>query len=237
MTASIQGFPVSPTPPTAGQVLALTGGVWTPATPNPGDITAVNTTLPLTGGATGGAVNLDINAFTGDSGAGGLEGTVPAPAAGDAAAGKFLAAGGGWAAPGGGGVSVLSYQVDPTWIFLNDNLEADILSSGPLAVSASKTHLVTADFEVTFSNLTPTDKVFARLYVDATKVAGRSIRVNAAAPDFAVPVYIHAIVTGLSAGNHTFKLTLQKANGDPGTVFTSTYNDADTATRLTVVEF
>jgi hypothetical protein len=38
--------------------------------------------------------------FTGDSGSGGVAGAVPAPAPGDAATGKFLSAGGGWAAPG-----------------------------------------------------------------------------------------------------------------------------------------
>lgn len=37
-----------------------------------------------------------LAAFTGDSGAGGVKGLVPAPAAGDAAAGKVLGAGGGW---------------------------------------------------------------------------------------------------------------------------------------------
>jgi len=40
-----------------------------------------------------------IAAFVGDSGSGGVKGEVPAPAAGDAAAGKFLRASGGWAAP------------------------------------------------------------------------------------------------------------------------------------------
>jgi len=40
-----------------------------------------------------------INAFVGDSGAGGTKGAVPAPAAGDAAAGKFLKSDGTWAAP------------------------------------------------------------------------------------------------------------------------------------------
>jgi hypothetical protein len=37
-----------------------------------------------------------VNAFTGDSGAGGVKGAVPAPSAGDAAANKVLGAGGGW---------------------------------------------------------------------------------------------------------------------------------------------
>lgn len=40
----------------------------------------------------------NVVAFTGDSGSGGLEGLVPAPAAGDSAAGKFLKANGQWAA-------------------------------------------------------------------------------------------------------------------------------------------
>lgn len=44
-----------------------------------------------------------IGAFTGDSGAGGVTGLVPAPSAGDAAAGKFLGAGGTWSVPGGSG--------------------------------------------------------------------------------------------------------------------------------------
>jgi hypothetical protein len=41
-----------------------------------------------------------LDAFTGDSGSGGVKGLVPAPAAGDAAAVKFLNANGAWVAPG-----------------------------------------------------------------------------------------------------------------------------------------
>ena len=48
-------------------------------------------------------VTADLAAFTGDSGSGGLKGLVPAPAAGDAAAGKFLHANGSYAVPSGGG--------------------------------------------------------------------------------------------------------------------------------------
>lgn len=43
-----------------------------------------------------------LNAMVGDSGSGGVKGLVPAPAAGDAAALKFLSAGGTWIVPGGG---------------------------------------------------------------------------------------------------------------------------------------
>lgn len=44
-----------------------------------------------------------LDDFVGDSGAGGTKGLVPAPASGDAAAGKFLKADGSWTAPAGSG--------------------------------------------------------------------------------------------------------------------------------------
>ncbi|CAH1677833.1 hypothetical protein [Chelatococcus sp.] len=82
-------------------------GVWT--TPN-GDapIAAGNFLANATGGAAvpsainGSQATSLLSAFTGDSGSGGIKGLVPAPAAGDAAANKFLNAAGGWSAPGGG---------------------------------------------------------------------------------------------------------------------------------------
>ncbi len=64
----------------------------------------INTAVPLTGGgALSADLNLAVSNFVGDSGSGGIRGTVPAPPAGSAAAGQFLAAGGGWAVPSGGG--------------------------------------------------------------------------------------------------------------------------------------
>lgn len=45
----------------------------------------------------------DLPVMTGDSGSGGVKGAVPAPAAGDAAAAKFLKADGTWAVPAGTG--------------------------------------------------------------------------------------------------------------------------------------
>lgn len=50
--------------------------------------------------------------FTGDSGAGGVKGAVPAPAAGDAAANKVLGAGGGWVTQSGGG-GCSAYETTP----------------------------------------------------------------------------------------------------------------------------
>lgn len=65
--------------------------------------------------------------MVGDSGAGGVHGLVPAPAAGDTAAGKFLKASGAWAVPAGGGGGTAHYSKefrivnppigDSTWPF------------------------------------------------------------------------------------------------------------------------
>jgi hypothetical protein len=48
-----------------------------------------------------------LNAMVGDSGSGGTKGLVPAPAAGDAAGGKYLKADGTWASPSGGSGKIL----------------------------------------------------------------------------------------------------------------------------------
>lgn len=53
-------------------------------------------------------VTADLSAMVGDSGSGGTKGLVPAPASGDAAAGKFLKADGTWATTGAGGGTVTS---------------------------------------------------------------------------------------------------------------------------------
>lgn len=65
-------------------------GRTTAGTGDPEDLTATQATAVL-------------NNFVGDSGSGGTKGLVPAPAAGDAAASKFLKADGTWIAPSGSG--------------------------------------------------------------------------------------------------------------------------------------
>jgi hypothetical protein len=52
-----------------------------------------------------------LDAMVGDSGSGGTKGLVPAPSAGDAAAGKYLAAGGGFSVPPGIGTAVTFHRV------------------------------------------------------------------------------------------------------------------------------
>lgn len=65
---------------------------------NPVDLTATQTTAML-------------DVVVGDSGAGGTKGLVPAPGAGDAAAGKFLKADGSFAVPSGTGITQLTSDV------------------------------------------------------------------------------------------------------------------------------
>ena len=82
----------------------------------------ISTTAPLTGGGDLTANRtLVISNLTGDTGSGGAAGAAPAPAAGDAAAGKYLKADGTWEVPPGGGSG-------PRWISLQVN--------GPLTVNA-----------------------------------------------------------------------------------------------------
>lgn len=105
---------------TTGRTLAITGDLtWTsPAFDGSGNVTAAGTlaasgvaagaygdsthTLSITFDAKGRATAASANpipTLVGDAGAGGTKGFVPAPAAGDAAAGKYLKADGTWAAP------------------------------------------------------------------------------------------------------------------------------------------
>lgn len=109
-----------------------------PATPL--DLTATQTTAML-------------NNFVGDSGAGGTKGLVPAPAAGDAAALKFLKADGTWATPSGGGGS--GDVVGPASSTNNgfakfDGVTGKLLKDSPATISNSD---VDAAAAIAFSKL------------------------------------------------------------------------------------
>lgn len=79
-----------------------------------------------------------LNNMVGDSGSGGTKGLVPAPAAGDSAAGKFLKASGAWAVPADTGITQLTGGVTAgpgsgsqvATVVTNANLTGDITSSG-----------------------------------------------------------------------------------------------------------
>ncbi len=95
----------------------------------------ISTTAPLTGG---GDLTTDrtlaISNFTGDSGSGGAAGAVPAPAAGDSAAGKYLSAGGTWNFPPGTGTVTSVGLTVPAWLSVSGT---PVTGSGTLAVTAT----------------------------------------------------------------------------------------------------
>lgn len=123
----VAGLEVQKTKPEDGQVLTVADGAtkakWEDAAAGYTDEQAQDAVGGIVGPTTGPytltyndatpAITLDVDDFVGDSGSGGTKGLVPAPAAGDAAAGKVLGAGGGWVTAGGGGTFVWSPLAKP----------------------------------------------------------------------------------------------------------------------------
>ncbi len=77
-----------------------------------------------------------INAMVGDSGSGGTKGLVPAPAAGDAAASKYLKADGLWDTPAGAGTVTSVAMTAPTALFAASPVSGSpVTTSGTLALA------------------------------------------------------------------------------------------------------
>jgi hypothetical protein len=83
-----------------------------------------------------------LNAMVGDSGSGGTKGLAPAPASGDAAAGKFLKANGVWTVPPGTGTVTSVAMTVPTFLSIAGS---PVTTSGTLTVTLSGTALPIAN--------------------------------------------------------------------------------------------
>src|SRR5215831_8695388 len=86
-----------------------------------------------------------VSPFTGDTGSGGTKGAVPAPAAGDTAAGKFLRADGIWVTPptgsgsGGGTVTSVGLSMPPEFVVSHSPVtSADTLTVAKATESANQ---------------------------------------------------------------------------------------------------
>ena len=108
-------LPQVTTPTAAGKVVVREGSVYNevpalniafPAIANNNLVGNVSGSTAAPSAVTAAQVNTLLPAFTGDTGAGGVKGLVPAPAAGDAVAGRFLKADGTFAVPSGAVSSV-----------------------------------------------------------------------------------------------------------------------------------
>lgn len=166
------------------------------------------TTISAGTGLTGGgdlSANRTITlvAFTGDSGAGGAIGGVPAPSAGDAAAAKYLSAGGGWSVPSAGVTYATSSQVNAY------SSTTTVLSPGNVFAAIAETTLVpsvntiTPDL-TTFTNgaYTLTTGQALTLANPSAVVAGKQHRIRLAQPSSG------------SVGTITFGSNYKKAAAD-----------------------
>jgi hypothetical protein len=86
-----------------------------------------------------------LNAMVGDSGSGGTKGLVPAPAAGDAAGGKYLKADGSWATVSAGSTAWSSVTGKPTTKCLTSDVTSNSTSLAdvtglPVTISATGTY-------------------------------------------------------------------------------------------------
>ena len=177
-------------------------------------------------------VTAALDAFTGDSGSGGVKGLVPAPAAGDAAAGKFLKADGTFAVPSGGG----GLAVGTTTITGGSNTDAlynnsgvlgsrTVTGSGNAVLSASPTltgtvalAAMTASDTITQTSASATafqsgpnggtNPVFRLVNSTASAATGLSITGNAAGSG--------VLLTALSSGTNEDLLLVGKGTGHVG---------------------
>lgn len=137
--------------------------------------------VDLAAEVTGSLPGANMAAMTGDSGAGGVKGAVPAPAAGDAAAGKYFKADGTWAVPpgGGGGGSVFTgstavtsaFSATPTFSLADVSVKSPTRFQ-PGAMTANVT-------SVTFTNKTAGAKFSIAWLQDGT--GGRTVAYGASA--------------------------------------------------------
>lgn len=166
----------------ANMATATIKGRTTAGTGDPEDLTATQATALL-------------NAMVGDSGSGGTKGLVPAPASGDAAAGKYLKADGTWAAVSGG---------------VSDGDKGDITVSASGATWTIDNDVVTY---AKMQNVSATDKLLGRSTAGAGDVeeitctsAGRALIDDADAS-------AQRTTLGLAIGTNVFtQRTLTSAN-------------------------
>lgn len=107
---------------TSGLMRAYSGSVWSnvygvliTGTPLAGQFASFTNPTTIQG-LTAAQATANLNAFAGDTGSGGTKGLVPAPASGDAAAGKFLKADGTFAVPGGAGYTQIATVSSPAGV-------------------------------------------------------------------------------------------------------------------------
>jgi hypothetical protein len=174
-----------------------------------------------------------LNAMVGDSGSGGTKGLVPAPASGDAAAGKYLKADGTWATQSGiSKISTSAVNLTVTNNAATPTTKADITCDEAVLNSSSTSFFVssvslTVDMTTTGANALDTGTIAAtteyHLFIisDGTTTAGLA-SLSPTAPTmpsgYTYKMRVGAMITGAAS---TFLRTLQRGNKTAYQVITS----------------
>lgn len=154
-----------------------------------------------------------LSAFVGDSGSGGIKGLVPAPASGDAAAGKFLKASGGWATPSGSGDVVGPASAHDGGLVLFNTTTGKLIKESTI----TQHNMLTSGANGTVSSVAPgsagnvavsdgTDWTSASLQGNATALKAPTVQVFASGsgtytkPTGPAPLYLIVEIVGGGAG-------------------------------------
>lgn len=171
----------------------------------------------MVGAASAAAQTALLSAFTGDSGSGGVKGLVPAPAAGDAAAIKFLKADGTWSAPGTAsaptGSVINSAFAEYT---TNANLTTTIPIDDTIPQVGEGTQIITLDITISSA----TNKVRGRFRAGGS--VGTSAVMIAAAFANGGANAIRAVTQGVGAADQREEIYLEFEH-TPGSAATHTY--------------
>lgn len=190
------------------------------STGDPEDLTATQATAIL-------------NAMVGDSGSGGTKGLVPAPAAGDAAAGKFLKADGTFAVPTGTGDVVGPASATDNAIVRFDGTTGKLIQNSAVTVADTTGLISGAIFGNTGLNVQDTNASHnLNLKPGSDLTANRTLTLTTGDADRTLTLSADSTISGTNTGDQTITLTSDVTGSGTGSFATTIANDAVTNAKM-----